>query len=113
MAKTGKPNILVIFGDDIGMWNVGVYANGMMGATHLDVYAGLEGVKVRGPLPQGEWLGRMGIQERAEALARGAPEHAADIDAARQRLIDPARMGELFKALALVAPAWPEAAAFG
>ena len=25
-----KPNILVIMGDDIGMWNVGVYANGMM-----------------------------------------------------------------------------------
>src|SRR5262245_28736936 len=27
------PNILVIFGDDIGMWNVGAYANGMMGRT--------------------------------------------------------------------------------
>ena len=23
MANTNKPNILVIFGDDIGMWNVG------------------------------------------------------------------------------------------
>ena len=33
MAKSGKPNILVIFGDDIGMWNVGAYANGMMGKT--------------------------------------------------------------------------------
>src|SRR5882757_2291080 len=28
-----KPNILVIFGDDIGMWNVGAYCNGMMGKT--------------------------------------------------------------------------------
>jgi arylsulfatase len=28
-----KPNILVIWGDDIGMWNVGAYANGMMGRT--------------------------------------------------------------------------------
>jgi arylsulfatase A-like enzyme len=28
-----KPNILVIFGDDIGMWNVGVYTHGMMGRT--------------------------------------------------------------------------------
>jgi arylsulfatase len=28
-----RPNILVIFGDDIGMWNVGAYANGMMGRT--------------------------------------------------------------------------------
>src|SRR5262249_53344403 len=28
-----RPNILVIFGDDIGMWNVGAYTNGMMGRT--------------------------------------------------------------------------------
>ncbi|SNS44206.1 arylsulfatase [Sphingopyxis indica] len=29
----GKPNILVIWGDDIGMWNVGAYTHGMMGDT--------------------------------------------------------------------------------
>ncbi|RJF96466.1 arylsulfatase [Noviherbaspirillum cavernae] len=29
----GKPNIVVIFGDDIGMWNVGAYTNSMMGRT--------------------------------------------------------------------------------
>src|SRR5215468_2408775 len=28
---TGKPNILVIFGDDIGYWNISVYNRGMMG----------------------------------------------------------------------------------
>jgi arylsulfatase len=28
-----RPNILVIFGDDIGMWNVGAYTHGMMGRT--------------------------------------------------------------------------------
>src|SRR5262245_13298246 len=28
-----KPNIVVIWGDDIGMWNVGIYAHGMMGST--------------------------------------------------------------------------------
>jgi arylsulfatase len=32
-ATTGKPNILVIWGDDIGMWNVGAYTHGMMGRT--------------------------------------------------------------------------------
>jgi len=32
-ASQGKPNILVIFGDDIGMWNVGAYTHGMMGRT--------------------------------------------------------------------------------
>src|SRR5215475_2887510 len=28
---TGKPNILVIFGDDIGYWNISAYNRGMMG----------------------------------------------------------------------------------
>ena len=32
-AEQKKPNILVIFGDDIGMWNVGAYTHGMMGHT--------------------------------------------------------------------------------
>jgi len=31
--KSDKPNILVIFGDDIGYWNVGAYTHGMMGRT--------------------------------------------------------------------------------
>jgi arylsulfatase A-like enzyme len=32
MASNGKkPNILVIFGDDIGMWNLSCYSSGMMG----------------------------------------------------------------------------------
>jgi len=32
-AEQKKPNILVIWGDDIGMWNVGAYTHGMMGRT--------------------------------------------------------------------------------
>ncbi len=32
-AAEKKPNILVIFGDDIGLWNVGAYTRGMMGRT--------------------------------------------------------------------------------
>jgi arylsulfatase len=32
-AADKKPNILVIFGDDIGMWNVSAYSRGMMGKT--------------------------------------------------------------------------------
>jgi arylsulfatase len=32
-AQEKKPNILVIWGDDIGMWNVGAYTHGMMGRT--------------------------------------------------------------------------------
>ncbi|KAA1000539.1 arylsulfatase [Paraburkholderia panacisoli] len=32
-APADKPNIVVIWGDDIGMWNVGAYTHGMMGRT--------------------------------------------------------------------------------
>jgi arylsulfatase A-like enzyme len=32
-APAARPNIVVIFGDDIGMWNVGVYTHGLMGRT--------------------------------------------------------------------------------
>lgn len=32
-AADKKPNILVIWGDDIGMWNLGAYTHGMMGRT--------------------------------------------------------------------------------
>src|SRR5262245_14708655 len=32
-AQSRKPNIVVIFGDDIGYWNVGAYTHGMMGRT--------------------------------------------------------------------------------
>jgi len=28
-----RPNIVVIFGDDVGVWNVGAYSHGMMGRT--------------------------------------------------------------------------------
>ena len=33
MADQRRPNILVSFGDDIGMWNVGIYTHGMMGRS--------------------------------------------------------------------------------
>jgi len=32
MAQTGKPNILVIWGDDIGVWNLSCYHRGTMGS---------------------------------------------------------------------------------
>jgi arylsulfatase A-like enzyme len=33
LAQQQRPNIVVIFGDDIGYWNVGAYTHGMMGRT--------------------------------------------------------------------------------
>ena len=28
-----KPNVLVIWGDDVGMWNISAYHRGMMGGS--------------------------------------------------------------------------------
>jgi len=59
------------------------------------------GVRAHGPVSQGEFLRRLGIELRAERLRRsaGATDRAA-VDAALARLSGPAPgMGELFKAL--------------
>ena len=61
---------------------------------------------------QGAWLTAMGISLRAEALARAVPEKAEEFAAARDRLIAPDQMGELFKVVAITAPDWPAGAAF-
>ncbi|WP_114954082.1 class I SAM-dependent methyltransferase [Sphingosinicella terrae] len=71
-----------------------------------------EGVRICGPTTQGDWLEAMGIQIRAASLAKAAPERTAEIAAARHRLIAPSQMGRLFKAMALVAPSWPEPVGF-
>ena len=70
------------------------------------------GARVFGPVEQGAWLKAMGIEVRAAALARTAPERVADIMTDRDRLTAPEQMGRLFKAMALVAPSWPEPAGF-
>ena len=64
-----------------------------------------------GPVEQGEWLVKLGIDTRAAALARAAPDQAEAIVAARRRLVGD--MGALFKALALTSTTWPVPAAFG
>ncbi len=73
----------------------------------LAVAARAEGVRVCGPLTQGEWLRAMGIELRAASLAKASPERREEIVAARDRLVEPGQMGSLFKAMALVAPDWP------
>lgn len=70
------------------------------------------GARVFGPIGQGTWLNAIGIKLRAAALAKAVPEHAGDIAAARERLTAPDQMGRLFKAMALIAPGWPEPAGF-
>jgi len=69
------------------------------------------GAAVYGPVPQGEWLARLGINERAAALRRHADERqSAAIDAALLRLAGngavpcSATMARLFKVLAVASP---------
>ena len=65
-----------------------------------------------GTTSQGAWLRAMGIELRADALARKAPEEAGAIGAAVERLVDDQQMGVLFKVMGLAAPDWPKGAGF-
>jgi NADH dehydrogenase [ubiquinone] 1 alpha subcomplex assembly factor 7 len=65
-----------------------------------------------GTTTQGEWLTALGIDARADALGEFAPQHKASLLAARDRLVDPAQMGDLFKVMALAGPEWPDGAGF-
>ena len=68
------------------------------------------GASVTPVVAQGEWLHRLGIGERAAALATANPERATELADAVQRLTG--RMGDLFKVIAIHAPSWPTPAGF-
>jgi SAM-dependent MidA family methyltransferase len=67
----------------------------------------VRGIKVRGPLDQGDWLVAIGIDLRADQLTRSNPGRATELAAARMRLIHPDQMGTLFKVMGLSGPGWP------
>jgi len=65
------------------------------------------GARVHGPVTQGDFLKRVGIDTRADALIQKAtPEVATDISVALKRLTDTGRsgMGSMFKVLAISEP---------
>ncbi|MEI9927300.1 MAG: SAM-dependent methyltransferase [Sphingomonas sp.] len=74
--------------------------------------AEVEGLIAYGPVKQGDFLRALGLDARAEALARAAPDRAESIAADRERLAGDAHMGELFKVIALTSPHWPIPAGF-
>jgi NADH dehydrogenase [ubiquinone] 1 alpha subcomplex assembly factor 7 len=79
----------------------------------LATVAGDGKADVYGPLPQGEFLARLGITRRAERLSRNASnEVATTVSAALRRLTEPNQMGTLFKALASVSPGSPSPPGF-
>jgi SAM-dependent MidA family methyltransferase len=71
-----------------------------------------KGAAVSSLLTQGEWLVRIGIEARAQALSRANPERHEEIATALKRLTDPGEMGTLFKVIALHSEAWPQPAGF-
>lgn len=70
------------------------------------------GARWLGTVEQGAWLRGLGIDARAAALARAAPDQAEALAGARNRLVAPEQMGALFKVMGLAAPGWPDGAGF-
>jgi len=78
-------------------------------SAHVDFLALAEagrrgGAIVHGPRGQGDFLVRLGLARRAQQLMKANPDKARSIYAALERLIHPAQMGTLFKALAFLPP---------
>jgi NADH dehydrogenase [ubiquinone] 1 alpha subcomplex assembly factor 7 len=71
-----------------------------------------EGLEVHGPLQQGEFLSRLGVQERARILAAANASRAHEIQDGVRRLTAPSEMGERFKAIALAPHGAPTPAGF-
>jgi SAM-dependent MidA family methyltransferase len=85
--------------------------------SHVDFEAVAEAARKAGAKPtmlvtQGEWLIRLGIEARAQALSRANADRAAEIEDALHRLTGRDQMGSLFKVIAIHSPGWRAPAGF-
>jgi NADH dehydrogenase [ubiquinone] 1 alpha subcomplex assembly factor 7 len=80
--------------------------------TTLAAMGELCGLAVHGAEDQGMWLTRLGLAERAAALALAAPERSAETMAASRRLSAPEDMGRLFRVMSVCSGDWPVPAGF-
>lgn len=72
------------------------------------------GAAVDGPVPQGEFLNRLGLALRVQTLSRGkSPSEREDIEGGAHRIAGPAQMGEIFKVLCVSSSGLPSPAGFG
>jgi len=99
-AQTEKPNIVVIMGDDIGMWNIGAYHRGLMagrtpnidklaseGAIFTDYYAEASCTAGRANFITGELPIRTGLTTVGQAGAKiGIPAQAPTIATALKEM---------------------------
>jgi SAM-dependent MidA family methyltransferase len=65
------------------------------------------GLATDGPVTQSEFLGSLGIMERASRLMAANPAQAAAIEAGVARLMSPSGMGSRFKAIGIRSPGLP------
>ena len=71
------------------------------------------GSDIYGPATQRQFLLSLGAAERYAALRqRASPEQHATLESGYNRLIDPAEMGTLFKAMAMTSPGLPAPGGF-
>ncbi len=82
--------------------------------SHVDFealaeFARKQGTKIHGPVTQGFFLKKLGIDVRTKTLKQDKNDKTVEeIEAARERLTGPGRgMGELFKVMALAHPSLP------
>lgn len=71
------------------------------------------GLAIDGPVTQAEFLGSLGIVERASRLMSANPQRAGEIETGVARLIAPNGMGTRFKAIGVRSPQLPPLPGFG
>jgi NADH dehydrogenase [ubiquinone] 1 alpha subcomplex assembly factor 7 len=104
-------------GDTVQAVGEHAYANPLVAPGLVDLTAHVDfeslanaaesiGARIHGPLHQGEFLRRLGIETRAASLKANAPAKAGDIDGQVERLTGTGarRMGMLFKVLGIGDP---------
>jgi NADH dehydrogenase [ubiquinone] 1 alpha subcomplex assembly factor 7 len=78
--------------------------------VHADFPAVMDAARAQGAeaaiLTQGQFLARMGVGLRAEALVRARPDKAPMIGRQLNRLVAADQMGDLFKVCCIHAPGW-------
>ena len=79
-----------------------------LGATAID-----HGAVAHGPVSQGQFLERLGLNIRAEMLSKGkTDDQAKAIRAGAYRIASPDQMGEIFKVMCVSGPAHPAPSGF-
>ena len=105
-----------VIGDTLQAVRGHVFADPLVAAGEADLTAHVDfaalavaaAASPHGPLPQGEFLAKLGLHERTEALARNATAGQAHLlRTGTERLAASDAMGSLFKVLALTGGGWP------